>query len=204
MSSGGKGNSRARTTTASTSQTTNDTYVDNSVRTSDYGAVAASTEISRDAIDLGRRTVEAGYDFGRDTLDSSFNFGADVVRDGFDFGSNALDFGRDSLDTVGRGVDSAIDAVTRSNSDSLDFGRDSLDAVTTGFGDSLATIADFAESSGAGVLNFAEGLFNKSVGGLNDLAMQTSASTDDRVAKVASMAFLAVAAIMVLPKVFEK
>lgn len=191
MSSGGKGNSRAQTssTTNNTQQTTN--AVDNRVfgegaitlegtgntvntTVTDFDALRTAGEISSDAIALGREGIISGFDF------------------------------------AGRGLDTAIGAVRETSKDAMDFaeflsGR-SLDTVTgladsygSGLADTTREAFDFADRG----LTTIASLVGDAVGGFGELAMQTSASTDDRVGKVAMYAFIAVAAVIVLPQLFK-
>jgi hypothetical protein len=73
---------------------------------------------------------------------------------------------------------------------------------------------DAISDAGAGVLDWASNLFDnaltqqskladQNLSGLQTLAMQTSASSDDRLQKVVIYALFAVAAIFVLPKVIK-
>lgn len=155
MGSSGKGNSTNRSASSSSSSTTYN--VDNSVRTSDFGAIAGAVEISKEALQLGGDAVNR------------------------------------STELAGRGLDFAQDV----NADSLDFASDLT-------GTALERIADLAESGQSGVIDAAGSLFDRAVSSISDLAMQTSQSTDDRVAKVAVYAFLAAAAAVVLPAVFKR
>jgi hypothetical protein len=123
-----------------------------------------------------------------------------------ELGLEALDLGRRSVDNVvdfaGRGVDTIVGATRDVNRDSLDFAGQALDTVASFAENANRDSLDFAAGVGGGVLDFAKGLVGDTVAGLNSLSMQTSASTDDRVAKVAMYAFASVAALVVLPKVF--
>lgn len=155
MGASGKGSSSNQSRSSSTSSTTYN--IDNSVRTSDFGAITGAVEISKDALALGR-----------DVVDSSTTL-------------------------AGRGLDFAQDV----NADSLDYGREiSARAIDR--------VADFAELGQSTVVEAAGNLFDRAVGSISDLAMQTSQSTDDRVAKVAVFAFLAAAAAVVLPAVLKR
>jgi len=140
----GKGTSQSRSSSSSTSLTS--TTIDNSIRTSDFGAIQGAVEITRDAIELGN-------------------------------------------ETVGRGIDLA-DRVT---GDTFAFA-----------GDAIERIADFAETGQQTVVDAVSNAFKGAVSSIGELAMQTSASTDDRVAKVAIYAFSAAAAALILPRVFGK
>lgn len=155
MGASGKGSSSNRSNSSSRSSTTYN--VDNSVRTSDFGAISGAVEISKDALDLGARAVDA------------------------------------SSDLAGRGLDFAQDV----NADSLDYSK----SITT---TAIDRVADFAELGQQNVIDAAGNLFDRAVSSIGDLAMQTSQSSDDRVAKVATYAFLAAAAAVVIPAVFRK
>lgn len=155
MGSSGKGNSASRSASSSTSTTTYN--VDNSVRTSDFGAIGGAVEIAKEALQLGGVAVDR------------------------------------SSELAGRGLNFARDV----NADSLDFASDvSANAINR--------IADFAELGQATVIDAAGGIFDRALNSIGNLAMQTSASTDDRVAKVAVYAILAAAAALVLPAVFKR
>jgi hypothetical protein len=152
MSGGsGKGNSQNKSQSESNSVSTYN--IDNSVRTSDFGAVSGAVEISKEALGLGREALQTGA--------SAWRTAADLARD--------------------------------VNSDSLDFA-----------GNTLEYLASSAESTQKSLLDGARDLFKGSVASISELAMQTSATGDDRVAKVATFAVLAVAAAMILPAVFRK
>lgn len=187
---------KSTTSQASTVNTTNLNVQDtegvtvvgdsNSIMTTDFGAIERAGEVSTAALDLGRDSLNIGADlagrgldnafaFGSDTVAGAFNFGRDVAADGFSFGTR-------SLDTVADFADSALNT-------NADLARDSL---------------SFASEVGGGVLDFARSLVGDTVSGLQTLSMQTSSSSDDRVAKIAMYAFVAVAAAVVLPKIFGK
>lgn len=205
MSSGGKGNSRA--TTSSQSNTTNEqttvNQVDNrvfdlsgdgallvsgagaNITTTDHGAISAATDISRAALDIGR---------------SAFQSGADVAIAGLD---NALSLADASSERVARFASDALDANSALASETL--------ASQSGLAGSAI---DAVSDATSGVLDFAAGLFGDALGaqkqltdqnltGLTALAKQTSASADDRVQNVALYAFIAVAAILILPRIFK-
>lgn len=155
MGSSGKGNSTNRSASSSSSSTTYN--VDNSVHTSDFGAIAGAVEISTEALQLGGLAVDR------------------------------------STELAGRGLDFARDV----NADSLDFAGD----VTR---DAIDRVSEFAESGQRTVVDAVGNVFDRAISSIGTLAMQTSASTDDRVAKVAVYAFLAAAAAVVLPAVFKK
>jgi hypothetical protein len=151
MGMSGKGNSRSQSAATSNSTTTYD--IDNSVHTSDFGAIGGAVEISKEALGLGRDALATG--------EASWRVAADLARD-----------------------------VT---GDSIDFA-----------GNTLEYLADRAESSQRNLFDGARDLFEGSVSSISELAMQTSATGDDRVAKVATYAVMAVAAAMILPAVFRR
>lgn len=202
MSSGGKGNSRANTasTTNNTQNTTN--TVDNRVfgegsvtlegsgntvnqTTTDFDALRTAGEISSDAIALGREGIVSGLDFAGRGLDSAINAVRDTSRDSMDFAEFLS--GR-SLDSVSGLADSAISQVAGTSREAFDFADRSL-----------STVAGLAGDVGT----FAKDLVSDTVAGFKDLTMQTSASTDDRVAKVALYAVIAVVVVIVLPQLFK-
>jgi len=151
----GKGTSQSRSASSSTSTTV--TSIDNSVRTSDFGAIAGAVEISLEALDLGRRSVDRSSDLAESVTADTFAFAGDVTADAYGFA-----------------------------------------------GDAIERFADFAETGQRSVIDGVGDAFNNALRSIGDLAMQTSASTDDRVAKVAIYAFSAAAAALILPKVFGK
>lgn len=158
----------------------------NAITTTDFGAIERAGEVSRAALDLGRDSLHIGADLAGRGLDNAFAFGSDTVAGAFNFGrdvaSDGFSFGTRSLDTVADFADSSLSVNAGLARDSLDFARD----------------------VGGGVLDFAKGLVGDTVSGLQSLSMQTSSTSDDRVAKIATYAFIAVAALVVLPKLFSK
>lgn len=154
----------------------------NQITTTDYGALQMAGEIGYEALRMGSENLRTGADLAGRGLDAAFDFGRSTVGSAFDFGSDAFAFGTRSLDSVTGFADSALQS-------NVGVSRDAL---------------DFASEVGGGVLDFAKGLVGDTVKGLQDLSMQTSSTSDDRVAKIAMYAFAAVAAAVVLPKIFSK
>lgn len=202
MSSGGKGNSRANTSSQTTNQQTTNNAVDNRVfgegsislegtgntvnhTTTDFDALRTAGEISSDAIALGREGIVSGFDFAGRGLDTAINAVRDTSRDSMDFAEFLS--GR-SLDSVTGIADSAISQVAGTSREAFDFADRSL-----------TTVAGLAE----GVGTFAKDLVSDTVAGFKDLTMQTSASSDDRVTKIATYAVIAVVLAMVLPALFK-
>lgn len=157
----------------------------NQITTTDYGALQAAGELGYEALRMGNESLRTGADLAGRGLDNAFDFGRSTVMDAFDFGgktaSDAFAFGTRSLDSVTAFADEALQT-------NAGVSRDAL---------------DFASEVGGGVLDFARGLVGDTVSGLQSLSMQTSQSSDDRVAKIALYAFVAVAAVLVLPKMFD-
>jgi len=223
VSSGGKGNSRA--TTSSQSSTTNEqttvNQVDNrvfdlggngavlvegsgaNITTTDFGAISGAADISRSALDLGRSALDSGNDVAIAGLDN-----AQRTYQG------SLDFAGDVFGGAAAALEGSADRVARFATDALD-SNSSLARETLASQSGLAGRAiDAVSDATGGVLDFASGLFTDALGaqkqltdqnltGLTALAKQTSASADDRVQKVALYAFVAVAAIMILPRLFK-
>jgi hypothetical protein len=158
--------------------------------TTDFDAVSMAGELGTQAIDLGRRSVDNVVDFAGRGVDSIVGATRDVNRDSLDFAGQALDTVADFADSGRR--------------DSLDFATGALDKSFNFAGQSLEAATQFATDAGGSVLDFARDMVGNTVSGFKELTMQTSASTDDRVAKVALYAFAAVAASVVLPKLFAK
>jgi hypothetical protein len=129
------------------------------------------------------------------------DFGA--VEGGIEVSRAALDLGRDSLgigaDPAGRGLDRAYEFSGDTAKIAYDFSSDTNKQAYDFAGGALSAVTDFADSTRMETSS----LFKQSLGSIADLAMQTSASTDDRVAKVATYAVLAVVAAMVLPAIFR-
>jgi hypothetical protein len=146
----------------------------NQVTTTDFGAIQAAGELGYEALRMGNDALRTGADLAGRGLDNAFDFGRSTVSDAFTFGTR-------SLDSVTAFADEAL-------ATNAGVSRDAL---------------DFASEVGGGVLDFARNLVGDTVSGLQSLSMQTSQSSDDRVAKIALYAFVAVAAVLVLPKMFD-
>lgn len=149
------------------------------------------------------------------TLANSNNNHITLTDDGavsaaHDIGVEALRMGSDtvdaSLDFAGR----ATETVARSNENALSFGRDAIAEIADFGGAAIGEVSRANKS----VLDFASDLYHESVvaqenltqnnlSGLTALAQQTSSSADDRVGKVAGYAFLAIAAVFVLPALLK-
>ncbi len=179
--SGGKGNSRADTSSSSTTVTETTNNVDNRVTVTDFGAVSAGADIAHEALDSLAAALRSNENVTRDALS--------VTGDTARLASNlseattraGLDFGRDAIDTV-----------TRLNSDSLEL----LGGLVGKTIDASRTLArDNADANSRTVAD--------AITGFRQLAVQTSESTDDKIARVAGYAFAAIAAALVLPGIFK-
>jgi len=116
------------------------------------------------------------------TLDGgALNVAGNIASGAYGLGSQALGLGAKSLD--------AISAV---NADSLTL----LGGLVSGAIDNSRTMARDAIQAGSNTVSSA-------IAGFKSLAEQNSASSDDRVQKVALYAFLALAAVFVLPPLFK-
>lgn len=135
----------------------------------------------------------------------------DFANAALDVGVEALRLGNDNLGTAsqlaGRGLDTALDA-TRG---ALSFGEHVVDSNETiardamqGVSDVGGAALDFAGNIFDRALSAQSGLASANIGGLTQLAKQTSSSADDRVTRTAMYALMAMAAVFVLPKLVEK
>jgi hypothetical protein len=172
----------------------------NTVQVVDGGLVNAAADIGLEALELGRDSVEAAIDFagrGQDNAlaasrgalafgETAISANERVVRGGFDFAGDALSevatFGGRAIGEVADFGGLAINQLRDAQIAGFDFASDLFDSA-------LSAQANLTESN---------------LDGLGQLAQQTSASADDRVTKVALYAFLAIAAVFVLPKLFER
>lgn len=204
MSFGGKGNSRANTQSDSTTNQTNITTTDNSVYTSDFGAVAAAKDISLAGIEAATDTINRSNDLVGDALSTTSGLFLDVSDAAQNLGQGAFNA---SYDNLNRGLGFAQDAYSTSTKFATDALGKSLDAVS----DANATTRDVSESYADSVtdlvsslFDFAGGTIDKSITSNASLVRSASESGDDRVTRLGSYAFLAIAAIMVLPALFGK
>lgn len=183
----GKGSSSSRSSSTTNNVTT--THVDNRVYQSDFGAVEAGTgvanravdaltDISSDALDLGRDGLAAGTD----NLNLGLGFAEKVYGD-------SLAFGGDAIDAIASNSDSA-----------LDFGRDALGRLADNQDSALDFLSNLVDSFGMNAQKFTD----QAIAGFETLAVKSSESADDRVGKVAIWAFVAVAAIMIVPAFARK
>lgn len=154
----------------------------------DQGALAAGADVARRAIDFtgdliaqSRDALNRGFDFGESALSSGERVARAALDSNGDANARALDFGGD-----------AISAIQRVNSDSLSL----LGGLVSESIDASRTLArDSADANSRTV--------SDAIAGFGALAKQSTASTDDRVAKVAGYAVLAIVAAVVLPQLFK-
>lgn len=172
--SGGKGNSRANTSSATHTSNTTTTQIDNSVRTSDFGAIQAALDIGIEALRMGESNVATAADLAGRGLDTAL----DATRGALDFSESVVN----SNESVAR------ESIQRIS----DFGGVAL-------GESLDFARDVFEGAGSALREVTQ----SNLEGLGQLAQQTTASSDDRVAKIAGYALLAVAAAFVLPALMK-
>lgn len=116
------------------------------------------------------------------TLDGgALNVAGNIASGAYGLGSQALGLGGKSLD-----------AISQVNADSLSL----LGGLVSGAIDNSRTMARDAIQAGSNTVSSA-------IAGFKSLAEQNSASSDDRVQKVAIYALLALAAAFVLPSLFK-
>ena len=171
--SGGKGNSRANTASSSTTTNTTTTNIDNSVHTSDFGAIQAALDIGIEALRMG---------------ESNFDSAANLAGRGLD---TVLDVTSRALDTT--------DSAVRSNEA---IASESMQRIAEFGGVALGESFDFARDVVSGAGSAVADAVRTNIEGLQSLAHQTSESSDDRVTRVAMYAFAAIAAVFILPKLF--
>lgn len=104
------------------------------------------------------------------------------------------------IDAAKYGLDNALDFANttsaRSTEAQLDVIKAALDATQSAFSDAI----HFTQ---AGLDNLSSNQAS-ALGSVTALAKQTSASESDRISKLAGFALLAIAALVILPKVFGK
>lgn len=84
--SGGKGNSRANTSSSSTTTNETTTLIDNSVHTSDFGAVQAALDIGLEALRMGGENLTTSADLAGRGLDTAL----DATRSALDFSESVV------------------------------------------------------------------------------------------------------------------
>lgn len=202
IGSGGKGNSESRQTANTSSSSTYN--IDNRVYTSDFGAINAGTEVSREALDLGRFAIGEAAD----SFATAYDTGAELAGRGLDSAvrlgerslDTVLDTSRDAFDFAGKSLDTVAQTSELVTGNALGFGGDVLDSAFYFGNSTVGTAFDF----GRDALDMFGRLVGDTTSGLQSLSMQTSQSSDDRVAKIAMYAFGAMVAALVLPRVFSK
>lgn len=193
----GKGSSSSKTNANSTTNSTTTNNVDNRVYQSDFGAVSAAfdsnnnaissvTDISADAISLGR----AGLDAGTENLNRGLGFASDAYTSSLGFGR---DITSDAIDAVADSATRTTDALKYSQDNAFNFGSGVVNGLFDFAGSALDRFADNAQDLAA-----------QSIAGNQSLAKATSESADDRVTRLGMYAFGALAVILVLPAIFGK
>ena len=105
-----------------------------------------------------------------------------AVKLGFDTANNAISASRYGLDNA---LDFATDVTSDFTNATLEVLKSALDSSHDAYADALHVTSD-------------------AFGSVQELAKQTSATESDRITKLATYAFLAIAALVILPKVFTK
>jgi hypothetical protein len=104
--------------------------------------------------------------------------------------------GEAAFSFAGAGLDNAQAA----NAGALSFGRSALDNVARVNADSLSLLGGLI----TGAIDSSRTLARDAIEGFGSLATRNSASTDDRVTKLAGFALAAVAAAFILPAIWKK
>jgi hypothetical protein len=144
----------------------------NIITTTDFGAIDAAVDIGGHALDVGLEGIKQGGDVAI--------AGLDVASDAY---SRGLDLAKFSVDAVSDAGYQATDRVARFAENSLDFADDI-------FSTAIASNARTLDTSLAGLNTLAQ-----------NVSQSATQSVNQGVQKVAMYAFLAVAAILVLPAI---
>jgi len=161
---------------------------DFTVVTTDQGALATALDISRAATDLGRAGIESGEQ---------------VATAGLDVVNNAIGSADQSAARVAQFAYDALDANSSLAKATLDSQSDVAGRALNAVSDAGSKVLDFAAQLFEDATSAQSNLTDQNLQGLTTLAKQTSASADDRVQKVALYAFVAIAAVLVLPRLFK-
>jgi hypothetical protein len=145
------------------------------------GAIGAATDISHDALNLGQSAIDAGVETTHASLDNALSAYQGALNFGQDLAESALDTSGQSADRVAQFATTALDTVTGNT----------------------GTFLDFAESLFGKALTAQSDLTHDSISGLSSLTAQTTATSDDRLQKVIIYAIVAIAVVLVVPRIFK-
>ena len=205
--SAGKGNSRARTT--STSSTSN--YIDNSVTMVDAGVLEAATDVIGRSLDAAETLHSRSTQFAGDAVSDALSLGERSVSGVLEFADRAGERNLDAIDAVSdAGADAlsfgksifgeALDALTGSQGDALNFAdrqNTRLADLFTGAGDMLASAYENAFDTASDVLKEGQAQVATTVSNLNAISRQASTSDAERNQAIVKYALIA-AAVMVV------
>lgn len=164
----GKGNSKAKTT--STSSTTTVNNIDNRVYATDQGAVEKSFDFA-----------EANTDALLEVVGEAFDFAADGSSEALGFATDALDF-----------ADAAGERQSDTFRDAFEFGRETQE----GAAEFVSNLFNASLDAVTGVVTEGQLQLGNTVSNLNAIARQQSTSTDERVAGIAQYAIIGVGAVV--------
>jgi hypothetical protein len=159
-------------------------------------SVSGANKVASDAVKANRDALDSAFGFGSNALAGAFGSNADALTGAFKFGTSAMDnlaeVTKNSYEGALSFGTNALDTVRSLNSSSLDL----LGALASGAVDNSRTLArDAIDSNNAAT--------KAAINGFQSLATQNSASSDDRLQKVVQYALVAIAAIMILPRLFS-
>jgi len=146
----------------------------------------------------GNQGIQAGGAVRLDTRSSSTKTTNNISTD------------QGAVKIAGNIATAGITSAQASAAGALGFGKSALDTVAKANGDSLKLISglitgafDNSKTVVRDALDANAKATNDSISGFAALAKQTSASDGDKVGKVAMYAFVAIAAVFVLPAIFK-
>jgi cobalamin biosynthesis Mg chelatase CobN len=192
----GKGNSKAKTT--STSSTTTVNNIDNRVYASDQGAIDSAFEFAETTTDAILTTVQEAFDFAGDSQIEAQAAVSEVVRDGFEAVSessrSALDFAGDALTGSLDFADAASERQSGTFREAFEFGRQ----TSEGAADFAANLFQSSLDAVTGVVAEGQLQLGNTVSNLNAIARQQSTSSDERIEGIARYAIVGVGAVVAL------
>ena len=170
----GKGNSKAKTTSTSSTSTVNN--IDNRVYATDQGAVEKAFDFAEGNTEAILTTVLEAFDFADARSSEALGFASDAS-------GQALDF-----------ADAASERQSESFRDAFEFGRE----TQAGAAEFVSNLFTASLDAVTGVVSEGQLQLGNTVSNLNAIARQQSTSTDERVAGIAQYAILGVGAVVAI------
>lgn len=163
---GGKSEQNPTTTSTSTNiqETTNN--VDNSIHTSDFGAIESAENIARDSIAAGDAASRRSIDLADNITSDITSFAKGVVGSSFDLS-------RDTADSVSHLANNSLDFADNQVEHSLNFAKGLQDFT-------LSSVLDLADRNAQSL--------GSTVKAINDIGTQRNTSADQRVQDLATTA----------------